>query len=335
MRHQRGDGGTVRKVNHEYRPPGRLPGHSLAGNPQTGTAGNSPNPDPVHNNQTSTRPGSGDPLTTFTIPPTEKDLKQMLSVKNKTGRIKRPMNAFMVWAHIHRDALQKARPKSSMIDTSIQLGSEWSKLSEEQKRPYFEVAHKLKRMHEQQFPDYEYRPKRKSSTEGFSSEQRAGQAAGQHQDSRASFVVPQAVPLVPSMLLGPCMYPCQSVVPYTVGSYPYPYFNPYYPMSPYPRVQMHHSRLSFSCPNITSPMEEARNQHHTHLQRYTIAVASLGRVNMQQEHYLPDTRGNVLFGSTSTSGSFQQPDIVTNQQLSSNTTMESEHEECYVDVVGF
>lgn len=80
------------------------------------------------------------------------DLKQMQSSQEKNGYIKRPMNAFMVWCHIHRHALRKTCPEANMIDTSIQLGCEWSKLSEEQKTPYYEVAYKLKAMHKQQFP---------------------------------------------------------------------------------------------------------------------------------------------------------------------------------------
>lgn len=76
----------------------------------------------------------------------------MQSVQDKNGHIKRPMNAFMVWSRIHRHALRKACPETSMIDSSILLGCEWSKLSDEQKRPYYEVAHKLKDMHKQQFP---------------------------------------------------------------------------------------------------------------------------------------------------------------------------------------
>lgn len=75
-----------------------------------------------------------------------------MSVQDKNGHIKRPMNAFMVWSRIHRRALRKACPDTSMTDISILLGCEWSKLTEKQKRPYYEVAHKLKEMHNQQFP---------------------------------------------------------------------------------------------------------------------------------------------------------------------------------------
>lgn len=80
------------------------------------------------------------------------DLKQLQSGQDKNGHIKRPPNAFIVWSHIHRNALRKTRPGANMTDISIVLGCEWSKLSEEQKWPYYEMAHKLKYMHRLQFP---------------------------------------------------------------------------------------------------------------------------------------------------------------------------------------
>lgn len=69
-----------------------------------------------------------------------------------TDHIKRPMNAFMVWARIHRPALSKANPMANNADISVQLGHEWSRLSEEQKTPYYEAARKLKDKHRQAYP---------------------------------------------------------------------------------------------------------------------------------------------------------------------------------------
>lgn len=80
------------------------------------------------------------------------DLKQMQTGQDKNGHIKRPLNAFMVWSRIHRAALHEAFPEASMTDISIQLGCEWSRLSQEQKRPYYEMAEKLKKIHGKQFP---------------------------------------------------------------------------------------------------------------------------------------------------------------------------------------
>uniref|UniRef100_A0A4W4G1C7 HMG box domain-containing protein n=1 Tax=Electrophorus electricus TaxID=8005 RepID=A0A4W4G1C7_ELEEL len=72
--------------------------------------------------------------------------------KDKNGYVKRPMNAFMVWAKIHRPALSRANPSASNADISVQLGLEWSRLTEDQKMPYYEEAHRLKQRHSQEFP---------------------------------------------------------------------------------------------------------------------------------------------------------------------------------------
>lgn len=72
--------------------------------------------------------------------------------KTKSGRVKRPMNAFMVWARIHRAAVAKANPGANNAEISVQLGLEWSKLTEEQKQPYYEEANKIKLRHREEFP---------------------------------------------------------------------------------------------------------------------------------------------------------------------------------------
>ncbi|KAL3042685.1 hypothetical protein OYC64_020576 [Pagothenia borchgrevinki] len=80
------------------------------------------------------------------------------------------------------------------------LGSEWSKLSVEKKRPYYEVADILKYIHWQHFPDYKYRPRRKRNIERFSSKKTAGQDPG----VSFSSACPQAQ----------SMRPCPSAAPY-------------------------------------------------------------------------------------------------------------------------
>lgn len=62
------------------------------------------------------------------------------------------MNAFMVWARIHRPALAKANPNANNAEISVQLGLEWSKLTEEQKQPYYDEARKIKQRHREEFP---------------------------------------------------------------------------------------------------------------------------------------------------------------------------------------
>uniref|UniRef100_A0A667Z0C8 Transcription factor SOX-30 n=1 Tax=Myripristis murdjan TaxID=586833 RepID=A0A667Z0C8_9TELE len=110
------------------------------------------------------------------VPPL--DLVDGLSSVDKNGSIKRPMNAFMLWSRIHRSSVSQANPTANNADISVQLGYEWSLLSEEQKQPYCDMAYKLKDMHRQQFPDWIYKPQKKKSNESLSSSRcKSGQGA--------------------------------------------------------------------------------------------------------------------------------------------------------------
>ncbi|XP_043925266.1 transcription factor SOX-30 isoform X2 [Protopterus annectens] len=95
----------------------------------------------------------------FTVPPSEAGIPDIRFRKGKHGRVKRPMNAFMVWARIHRPALAKANPEATNTDISIQLGLEWNKLTQEQKKPYYEKAQQIKKKHEEKFPNWVYKPR--------------------------------------------------------------------------------------------------------------------------------------------------------------------------------
>ncbi|KFV19836.1 Transcription factor SOX-30, partial [Tauraco erythrolophus] len=95
----------------------------------------------------------------FTVLPSNSGMPDTPFSKDKSGHVKRPMNAFMVWARIHRPALAKANPDASNADISVQLGLEWSKLTEEQKQPYYDEAQKIKQRHREEFPDWVYQPR--------------------------------------------------------------------------------------------------------------------------------------------------------------------------------
>ncbi|KAG5284811.1 hypothetical protein AALO_G00030750 [Alosa alosa] len=105
----------------------------------------------------------------LTQSPSTADEPEIPLCKDRNGYIKRPMNAFMVWARIHRQALSRANPMANNADISVQLGLEWSRLTEEQKLPYYKEAHKLKDKHRQEFPGWVYQPrpgKRKGGAAG-------------------------------------------------------------------------------------------------------------------------------------------------------------------------
>lgn len=76
-------------------------------------------------------------------------------------KIKRPLNAFILWSKKRRRVIANENPQMHNFDISRKLGLEWQKLSEEEKGLYFEEAKKLKEEHKQQYPDYKYQPRKR------------------------------------------------------------------------------------------------------------------------------------------------------------------------------
>ncbi|XP_063861837.1 LOW QUALITY PROTEIN: transcription factor Sox-11-like [Scylla paramamosain] len=81
--------------------------------------------------------------------------------KHPPNHIKRPMNAFMVWSQMERREIIKYAPDMHNAEISKQLGRRWKMLSEEQRRPYREEADRLKALHNREYPNYKYRPRKK------------------------------------------------------------------------------------------------------------------------------------------------------------------------------
>lgn len=76
--------------------------------------------------------------------------------------VKRPMNAFMIWSSRKRRELARENPRLHNSQISKILGSEWRKLSEEEKQKFFAQAKLLNELHMIEHPDYKYRPKRRA-----------------------------------------------------------------------------------------------------------------------------------------------------------------------------
>lgn len=91
---------------------------------------------------------------------------QSPATKTKEPKIRRPMNAFMIFSKRHRAMVHQKHPNQDNRTVSKILGEWWYALKSEEKNQYHELASEVKEAHFRTYPEWKWcsKDRRKSSS---------------------------------------------------------------------------------------------------------------------------------------------------------------------------